>query len=415
MKRAPSLGAIFLTVFLDLLGFGLVLPFLGEGARDTFGSSELVGGLLASVYSLMQFLFVPVWGRLSDRVGRRPVLVWSVFASILGWVGLFTSLTFGQSVIWLFVTRAFSGIATANLGTASAYIADVTKPEDRAKGMGLIGAAFGLGFIIGPGVGGALSKISINGRFGGVPCLVAAGLALVNFVWVLRGLPESLPPEKRSQTKRRLSPLDIAATRRTLSKPGIAPMVLINFVAVLAFTCLDQTFRFFNKDLFGFDQLHTGLVLMLIGVCAALVQGLIVRKLSGKIADVTIVRAGLFIQAIGFLLLALSPSIGAWSLYLCGAILALGNGLSQPSISAYISRRSGALEQGETLGTSQSFASLARMFGPALGGYLYGAVGPRSPYVASAIGMVLGLLLATRLSKVAEAAPEEAPPAPSPT
>ena len=403
MKRAPSLGAIFLTVFLDLLGFGLVLPFLGEGARDTFGSTELVGGLLASVYSLMQFLFVPVWGRLSDRVGRRPVLVWSVFASILGWLGLFASLTFGQSVLWLFVTRAFSGIATANLGTASAYIADVTKPEDRAKGMGLIGAAFGLGFIIGPGVGGALSKIAIHGRYGGVPCLVAAGLAFVNFLWVLRGVPESLPPEKRAQSKRRLAPLDIAATKRTLSKPGIAPMVLINFVAILAFTCLDQTFRFFNKDLFGFDQLHTGLVLMLIGVCSALVQGLIVRKLSGKIADVTIVRAGLFIQAIGFLLLALSPSLGAWSLYLCGAVLALGNGLSQPSISAYISRRSSALEQGETLGTSQSFASLARMFGPALGGYLYGALGPRSPYVASAIGMALGLVLATRMSSAPEA------------
>lgn len=407
MKRAPSLGAIFLTVFLDLLGFGLVLPFLGEGARDTFHSTEFVGGLLASVYSLMQFLFVPVWGRLSDRVGRRPVLVWSVFASILGWLGLFASLTYGHSVLWLFVTRAFSGIATANLGTASAYIADVTKPEDRAKGMGLIGAAFGLGFIIGPGVGGALSKIAIHGRIGGVPCLVAAGFAAANFLWVLRGVPESLPPEKRAQTKRRLAPLDVAATRRTLGKPGIGAMVLINFVGIFAFTCLDQTFRFFNKDIFGFDQLQTGLVLMLIGVSSALVQGLIVRKLSGKIEDVTIVRAGLFIQAIGFVLLALAPSIGAWSLYLCGAVLALGNGLSQPSISAYISRRSNAAEQGETLGTSQSFASLARMFGPAVGGYLYQHLGPRSPYLSSAVGMILGLLLATRLSRAPLAKTDE--------
>ncbi|MFO0663812.1 MAG: MFS transporter [Polyangiaceae bacterium] len=408
MKRAPSLGAIFLTVFLDLLGFGLVLPFLGEGARDTFGSTEFVGSLLASVYSLMQFLFVPVWGRLSDRIGRRPVLLWSVFASILGWLGLFGSLTFGHSVVWLFLTRAFSGIATANLGTASAYIADVTKPEERAKGMGLIGAAFGLGFIIGPGIGGALAKVLIHGRAGGVPCLVAAALAFVNFLWVLRGVPVSLPPEKRAPSKRRLAPLDLAATKRTLQKPGIAAMVLINFVAILAFTCLDQTFRFFNKDIFGFDQLQTGLVLMLIGVSSALVQGLIVRKLSGKVADVTLVRAGLFIQAVGFLLLALTPSIGAWSLYVVGAILALGNGLSQPSTSAYISRRSSSAEQGETLGTSQSFASLARMFGPALGGFLYGSIGPRSPYVASALGMIVGLLLATRLSKqppVPEAVP----------
>ena len=145
----PSLGAIFLTVFIDLLGFSLVIPFLAEEARDTFGTSEIVATLLGSVYSLMQFLFVPVWGRLSDRVGRRPVLVWSIAATSISMAGLGLSLAWGTSIVWLFLMRTFSGIATANLGTASAYIADITKPEDRARGMGLIGAAFGLGFILG--------------------------------------------------------------------------------------------------------------------------------------------------------------------------------------------------------------------------------------------------------------------------
>ena len=166
--RTPGLGPIFLIVFLDILGFSLVLPFLAEESRSTFGTSELTGTLLASVYSLMQFVFVPVWGRISDRVGRRPVLLWSVSATALGMAGLGLALLHANEIIWLFVARAASGIATANLGTASAYIADVTKPEDRSKGMGLIGMAFGLGFILGPGIGGALSGISIGGRTGAV-------------------------------------------------------------------------------------------------------------------------------------------------------------------------------------------------------------------------------------------------------
>src|SRR6476661_2212179 len=166
----PGLGAIFLVVFLDILGFSLVLPFLAQEARDTFHTTELVGTMLGAIYSLMQFLFVPVWGRVSDRVGRRPVLVWSVLATAVGMTCLGLGLLFASSVAWLFVARAASGIATANLGTATAYIADVTKPEERARGMGMIGMAFGLGFIFGPAVGGALASVTIAGRTGALPC-----------------------------------------------------------------------------------------------------------------------------------------------------------------------------------------------------------------------------------------------------
>src|SRR5260370_42353804 len=155
MKPAPRLGAIFIAVLVDLVGFGVVMPFLAKEAHDAFGVSEFVATLLGSVYSLMQFLFVPVWGRVSDSVGRRPVLLWSIAGTMVSMTALGAGLAWGGSVLLLFAARAFSGIATANLGTASAYIADVTKPEERAKGMGLIGLAFGLGFIIGPAVGGA--------------------------------------------------------------------------------------------------------------------------------------------------------------------------------------------------------------------------------------------------------------------
>lgn len=396
--RKGSLGAIFLTIFLDLLGFGLVLPFLGEEARDTFGSTAFVGSLLAAIYSFMQFLFVPVWGRLSDRIGRRPVMVWSVLASGIGMLGLAGGLSIGHSIAFLFFARAFSGVATANLGTASAYIADVTKPEERARGMALIGVAFGLGFIIGPGIGGVLAEIPVYGRHGVVPCLVAAALSFINFLWVLIGLPESLPVEKRAQSTRKLVPLDITAARATLSKSGIGVAVLVNFVGVLSFTLLDQTFRFFTKDVFGMTPMRTGLILAFIGVCGVIVQGAVVRPLSKRgVPEAVTVRGGLGLQIAGFSTLALAPTLGSWALYLGGFFLAFGNGLVTPTLSAYISKRADPREQGATLGVNQSFASLARTFGPAFGGLLYDSVGPRSPYMVSAFGMTLALVLAMQL------------------
>jgi MFS family permease len=395
--RTPGLGPIFLIVFLDILGFSLVLPFLAEESRSTFGTSELTGTMLASIYSLMQFLFVPVWGRVSDRVGRRPVLLWSVAATSVGMAGLGLALLRAESVLWLFVARAASGIATANLGTASAYIADVTKPEDRAKGMGLIGMAFGLGFILGPGIGGALSTISVGGRTGSIPCFVAASLSVVNLLWTFVGLRESLPVERRSRDKRSLSPLNLAAAREAFARPGIAFAVLVNFAITLSFTILDQTFRFFNKDLFQMTALDTGIVLAFIGVVAALVQGGLIRPLAKRFEEATLMCVGTLVQSIAFAGIASSPSFGRPMLYVSGALLALGNGLSQPSVSAFISKRADPRSQGSTLGTSQSASSLARMFGPSIGGWLYGSLGPRSPFVAGAIGMAIALFVAFQL------------------
>ena len=399
MKSAPRLGGIFLTVFLDLLGFGLVLPFLAKEAHDAFGVSTFVAALLGSVYSLMQFLFVPVWGRVSDRVGRRPVLIWSIAGTVLSMGGLGVGLAWSSSVFWLFAARVFGGIATANLGTASAYIADITKPEDRARGMGLIGAAFGLGFIIGPGLGGALSKIEISGRHGAVPCFVAAALSVVNLVWVVFGLAESLPRERRATApRRRLTPLNVAATRDAFAIPGVALAVVVNFLVILSFTNLDQTFTFFCADLFGIDERGTGYVLAFIGVVAAIVQGGLVRPLSRRFTEVTLMRMGALVQAIAFAGLAGAGGSGSRAfLYVSSGLLALGNGLTQPSTSAFISRRAPPDRQGGTLGVNQSFASLARTFGPATGGWLYANVGSRAPYAAASIGMVIALALAAGL------------------
>ncbi len=395
--RKPSLGAIFLTILFDLLGFGLVLPFLAEEARDTFHTTALTGTLLGSTYSLMQFLFVPVWGRLSDRIGRRPVLIWSVAATGCSMLGLGLCLAYGQSVAWLFVMRIVSGVATANLGTASAYIADITKPEERARGMGLIGMAFGLGFILGPGVGGILAAIPVNGRHGPIACFAAAGLSLINVIWVVAGLAESLPPEKRDTTsKRRLTPLDWQAAKATFSDSGIAFAILVNFIILLAFTNLDQTFRYFTKDVFAMSPVQTGLTLAFIGVVAAGVQGGLIRPMVKRFGEAALVRVGSALQIAAFALMAASPKLGVVALFAAGGLLALGNGFTQPSTSAYISKRASASAQGETLGTSQAVGSLARMFGPALGGFLYG-FGPSSPYVFASVGMLVAFALATRL------------------
>jgi TlyA family rRNA methyltransferase/putative hemolysin len=403
-ERKPSLGAIFLTIVIDLLGFGLALPFLAEVARTTFHTSSLMGTLLASSYSAMQFLFVPFWGRISDRVGRKPVLAWSIAATALANLGLALGLAYGSSIAWLFVARMFGGFATANLGTASAYIADITPPKDRAKGMGLIGMAFGIGFVLGPGLGGVLAQIPLNGRHGPWALFLAAGLSVINFFWVLGGLVESLPPEARKKpqpTEARRSPIDVKKTLEVLADSSIARAVLTNFTLILFFSGMEQTMRYYNKDGFGMTLSQTGILLVVIGLTGAAVQGGIVRRLSGRVEDASMLKVGLVLQAIAFVGITAAPSFGQWMLYLSGIVLALGNGLTQPATSAFISKRAKSGEQGVTLGVNQSMSSLARATGPALAGFVYDALGIRSPFALGAVGMVVALVVALPLRDAA--------------
>jgi MFS family permease len=329
------------------------------------------------------------------------VLIWSIAGTSLAMAGLGGGLAWGHSVVWLFAARAFGGIATANLGTASAYIADITKPEERAKGMGLIGMAFGLGFILGPGIGGALARVEIGGRHGAAPCFLAAGLSLVNLVWVVAGVGESLPPEARaSRPRRALTPLNLEATRAAFELPGVALAVAVNFLVILSFTNLDQTFTFFCSDLFGIDERGTGVLLAFIGLVAAGVQGGLVRRLAPRFEEARLMRAGTFIQALAFAGLVLAGRAGSHAaLFAAGGLLALGNGLTQPTTSAFISRRAPVDRQGATLGVNQSMASLARSFGPALGGWLYAAFGPSSPYAVACAGMLVAFVFAAGLRR----------------
>jgi len=400
MTRRASLWTIFLTVFLDLLGFGLVVPYL-PGVARTYGASPFVATLLGASYSLMQLLFVPFWGQLSDKIGRRPVLVLSVGASTVGFLIL------GQAdALWLlFAARIWNGIATSNISVAQAYIADVTEPRDRAKGMGLIGAGIGIGFVLGPVIGGLLEAVSPIQRVGALAAYAGAGFSLLNALLAVLFLPESLPPERRGKSVRPASPFDPERYRAALRFPGVGLAMAVNFVLVLSFAGLEQTFRLFTEDAFHMSVRGTGYVLGFVGLVLILVQGGLLRRLARAFAEQELVRAGIVMQAAGFLALALSPRLGGLApLYGAMGMIAFGSALTNPSLSAFVSRCADASSQGSVLGVLQSAGAFARVCGPATGGLLYQAVGHEAPYVGAAIGMLVAGALALRLR-------QEAPPA----
>jgi DHA1 family tetracycline resistance protein-like MFS transporter len=392
--RKASLGTLFFTVFLDLLGFGLVVPFLPGVARN-LGASDLVATLVAASFSAMQFLFIPLWGRLSDRVGRRPVLLWSVAASAIG----MTLLGFAHTLPLLFIARLFSGIATANIAVAQAYIADITTPQTRARGMGIIGMGFGLGFIVGPAVGGFLGHYEVLGQQGTLAAFTAAGLSVINFVMALRTLPESLPPEKRGKVtgdRRRI--LDLSAIRRVSQEPGMGVTLLTSFFVVFWFSGLEVTFRLFTEDAFGMSIAATGGVFAFVGVIGVIVQGGLIHRLSRRFGEVKIIRTGLLLLAVGFAADALAADIGAWFLYVASLFVASGSGLYNPSLNSYSSQKATPETQGLTLGVVQSLSALARVLGPPIGGLCYQYVGIRGPYLVGAAGLVGVFILSFRLA-----------------
>ena len=386
------LGAIFLTVFMDLLGFGLVMPLLPRYAQ-TLSASALQIGLLGAAYSGMQFIFVPVWGRLSDRIGRRPVLLGSILATSASMLVL----GFANSLVWLFVARLFGGMATANIATAQAYIADTTTPEKRARGMGLIGMAFGLGFILGPFFGGILSTYDL-----GLPAKIAAGLALLNFVWAWRALPESLSPElrgkNRDQRKKLRIGLDFALLKKTWAVPGLAIIIVLFFVVVASFSNLEQTFALYTHDEFGLDSKQTGYILGVVGLVSAIVQGALIGPLNRRFGEIRLIRVGTILQSIGMGMFFLAAGHRPAVLYGCSVVLSFGNGLTNPSLPSLASKRAPPEMQGGSLGVLQSMGALARVFGPTWGGFVYG-LGHRLPYLTGAAGLLLAWLLALSLRR----------------
>ncbi|HEX7970261.1 MAG TPA: MFS transporter [Stellaceae bacterium] len=376
------MAILFLIVFIDLLGFGVVIPQLPFYGLH-FGLHGLGVTSMLACYSVAQFLSSPLLGRLSDRVGRRPVLLVSLMASVLAylWLGL------ADAAWMLFAARLVAGAGAGNIAAAQAYIADVTPPEGRAKGMGMIGAAFGLGFTVGPALGGLASRLDAA-----APAFIAAGLSAAAFLLVLSLLRESLPDASRGAPPR---PGRLAMARETLGRPVLRELVLLAFITVSAFAAMETTFALWANQVFGWGSWEVGLNFFFVGIVLVLVQGALIGPLTRRFGEARLLTVGAASIALG---LAGLPFVHAIAVLLVvNLLLAGGMGLLNPSLNSLVSRLARIDEQGGVLGVLQSASSLARAAAPPVAGVLFDFSGRNAPYIVGTALMVLVLVLALRL------------------
>jgi len=378
-----SRAILFITVFIHLLGFGIIIPLLPYYA-ETYGARALVVGLLTTSFSFCQFLFAPIWGRLSDRIGRRPVLIGSLVVTGASYL-LYAAAT---SLTLLFASRMLAGVAGAVLSTAQAYVADTTTPENRTKGMGLIGAAFGMGFIFGPALGGILSRWGFA-----APAYASAALALGAAVFAFFRLGESLPPEVRAEAAARRR--SRTGMREALARPVVGTVLGLFFVATLCFAGMEAILALYSQRYFGWGPHQIGYLFAYVGVIAALMQAGIVGALVRRFGERALVRAGLTLMGAAFVGAGLAPPLALFLVAM--GFVAVASGMLTPSLSGLISLATPPGEQGGVLGIYQSLGSLARAVGPFLGGLVFDVVSPGAPLWMAGIVLWLAALAAARL------------------
>jgi DHA1 family tetracycline resistance protein-like MFS transporter len=400
MKKSP-LATILLVVFVDLIGFGMIIPILPLYAKS-FQAEEWQIGLLLGCYSFMQFLASPVLGYISDRIGRKPVLLVSLIGSVIGYAVMANA----HSLTMLFIARIIAGICGASVGTAAAYIADITPAENRSRRMGLIGAAFGVGFVLGPAIGGILSHFWTV-----APFWFGAGLAFLNAIAVLMFLPE---PEKHVKRSEVSTPVAADAVDRT-GFEGIALLVVTYFVAIAGFAIVTMIYPQVLDRRFTLNTSQISMVFVFLGLVGAFIQGGAIGRLAKRFGDYKLAGTGLLLMAISMLVMPLAQNMGLFLLFTFG--LAVGNSLAQPTLMAMASRLAATTAQGRVIGTVQSAGSLGRVVGPSAGGFMLGwdRPGPvlaygNTPFLIG--GMVMGiaflLSLTLRRSPLSEApAPTE--------
>lgn len=403
MSSAPAqprspLGLIFLTILIDMIGFGIVIPVLpvyAEGSQ--FGATPFQLSLLVGIYSLLQLIFSPVFGHLSDRIGRKPVLTFSILGTAIGFV-----VTGAAHAYWmLLLGRIIDGISGGNIATGMACIADVTTKENRSKSMGLIGAAFGIGFMIGPALGGVLGKIAPA-----LPFYVAAGLAFVNCALVALRLPETLTPQARARARER-------ASLREVFSEGRAPLILAilasQLAAVTGFSIMTALFALFCEKRFGYDIAHTGWILFYVGFLGVVMQGGVLRRLLRRPIEKQLALIGAALLAISMFFLPATPPSLLLLMLVCAGI-SIGNSFVTPTMNGLASRSSDAHTQGRLLGLLASTGSLGRFAGPIIGFHLlrFDPEGhyARTSFHASAAILVLALVFISFVTPSQASAPE---------
>ncbi len=387
-SRKTQLVIIFVTVFIYLLGFGIIIPILPILSRD-FGATATETGLLMSVYSLMQFIFSPFWGRLSDRYGRKPILIFCLFGEAISYVIFAMS----RDLSTLFIARMMAGFFGGSISTASAYISDITPSTQRSKGMALIGAAFGLGFVFGPAIGGLLTEYShiistepfFNTSFA---AYIVSGLCLVTGVFGFFFLKESLV----------IRDLKISGKGRfliiyeKLKIPVVSPLTVVFFLVSFSMSAMEATLVLYMSEKFAWGIKEVSYGFAYIGVVIVFTQGFLIRRFLPKWGERVVLRIGTLAFFLGMLLIALAPSVAVMGIAM--TLVAVGNGLTNPSILGAISNLTSNTEQGSTLGVTQSLSSLGRILGPAAGGFIYYALFIQSPYVLSGLlGFIAFLII----------------------
>ncbi|MBQ17224.1 MAG: MFS transporter [Planctomycetaceae bacterium] len=425
--RRGSLKVLFLTVFIDLVGFSIIFPLFPDmlehylehdGVDSLVGrlaawlqglsgttdpesqrlyTTALFGGVLGSLYSVLQFIFAPIWGRLSDRTGRRPILLISISGLAIAYVVW----AFAGSFLLLVISRLLAGLMGGNISVATAAVADMTGTRDRAKGMGMIGAAFGLGFILGPAIGAMLSGIDLSGSLAGLnpfsaAALAAAGLSIGNLVWVALRFEETLPPQDRGSNPthaRSLNPLKLFTGDNL--PPGVAATNLVFFLFQIAFAGMEFTLVFLAKERLHYTARDMMWIFIFIGVLIALVQGGVVRRITPRFGEQRVTLWGLVMLVPGLLMVGWAQS--TFPFYLGLGLLAVGSALVSPCLSAMVSLYTPSDRQGEVLGVFRSLGALSRAIAPIVAGLVYWKLGASWPYYGSALVMLVPLLLATRL------------------
>ena len=403
MKRSPLI-ILFITVVIDLLGFGIIFPLLPVYVQK-FGGTPVVAGLLTTSFSIAQFIFSPIWGRASDRFGRRPLILLSLFGSAVAF------LIFGlANSLWvLFAARIGGGILTAaSLPTSYAYIADVTPPEKRAGGMAMIGVAFGIGFAVGPWIGAVLGSGDIR-----IPALFVAGLSFLNFLFALVALPESHHPGEPTSETRKTGLLDLGAFASSFRRPALGELLTLFSVQNFAFALLEATFtwlilvRFLGVSVAG-EPLSpaqegraaemVGPIFGIVGVTVMVVQGSMMGGLARRIGERRLVWVGGLALSAAMFWIAVTHSL-LW-LKVASALVAFGSGILNPSLTSLISQVAGPHEKGAVMGVQQGVGSLARMVAPPLGTWLLQRFGAAVPFYLSGVLMSLAFLMSLRLPRI---------------
>ncbi len=385
---------VILVVLVDLLGFSLVMPLL-PGLATSRGYSPVQVGLLFAAYPLCQLVAGPILGRLSDRLGRRPILVVSQAGTAIS----FLILAFAPNYAWMILGRMLDGASGGNILVAQAYVADVTKPENRSRGLGMIGAAFGIGFVLGPLLGGLLLNLPVSDDWKlRIPFLVAAGFSTIAWLLVVFRLPESLPADASARQQARV--ISWTGVLDTLTDRKIGGLVLVGALAVTAFAALEGTFSLFLKGRMGWSNANAAYAFALLGLVSAIVQGGLIRRLVPRFGEAQLALFGLVVVIVGYLVMA---SVGSVSTLILAIILCgVGQGFASPTIQGLLSRVTPDSEQGSVFGTLVSAQTLARLINYPMSAYLLQTYGPSAPYWEAAgisvLALGLGVIVFRRIA-----------------